>query len=100
MDADGHSVTYCLVEVVNREGEVLPEAALPMTAVLEAGNGAAVLAGFGSSNPITEENYTKGTFTSYRGRAWAVIRSGYEAGEARLAVKAGELSGEAVIRVK
>ncbi len=100
MAADGHSVTYVAIEIVNAGGQILPDAALPMTASLEAENGAAVLAGFGSSNPITAENYTRGEFTSYRGRAWAIVRSGYEAGEARLEVKAGALEGEAVITVK
>ena len=34
------------------------------------------------------ENYTKGRFTSYLGRALAVLRAGYEAGEAKLTVSA------------
>ena len=57
-------------------------------------SGQGSLAGFGSANPITDENYTAGAFTTYKGRALAVIRSGYEAGEAILTVKAdSSLSG-------
>lgn len=46
------------------------------------------LAGFGSANPMTEDNYTSGTCTSYMGRAMAVIRSGYEARTVTLEVNA------------
>ena len=84
--ADGHSLAYVAVEVVDAEGRVVPDAALPLTAEL-AGEGL-VLAGFGSGNPVTAENYTKGSFTSYRGRAMAVVRSEYAVGEAVLTIQA------------
>ena len=50
--------------------------------------GNASLAGFGSANPITEENYTSGSFTSYRGKALAIIRTGEPATAAELTVSA------------
>ena len=50
--------------------------------------GAGTLAGFGSANPVTDENYTAGSFTTYQGRALAVVRAGYETGEIFLTVKA------------
>ena len=46
------------------------------------------LAGFGSSNPITTENYTTGQCTAYQGRAMAILRSGYEPGNLVLKVRA------------
>ncbi len=52
-------------------------------------------------NPITNENYTKGQFTSYLGKALAVLRAGYEAGEAKLAVSAEGLGkSEICLQVK
>ncbi len=51
-------------------------------------SGAASLAGFGSANPITDENYTSGHFTSYRGRALAVLRASEENRQAELTVSA------------
>jgi beta-galactosidase len=51
-------------------------------------SGAAELLGFGSGNPITEENYTRGQFNAFRGSALAVLRAGYETGEANLTVRA------------
>lgn len=84
MDADGQSLIFCEIEVVDEEGRRVPDAALPMTAAV---SGAAVLAGFGSAAPVTEELYSTGTFTSYQGRLQAVLRSGYEPGEAVLTVR-------------
>jgi beta-galactosidase len=49
-------------------------------------NGAGTLAAFGTGKPVTEENYTTGEFTSWLGRFLAVVRSGYEIGEAVLRV--------------
>jgi beta-galactosidase len=54
-------------------------------------SGAAELIGFGSANPITDENYTSGVFSTYHGRAMAIVRSGYEAGEAVLKVSSEDL---------
>ena len=63
--------------------------------------GAGTLDAFGSSNPITDENYTAGTFTSYQGRATAIIRSGYESGSCTLTVSSDEFETvRAVIEVK
>ena len=59
--------------------------------------GSAELAGFGSANPITTENYTTGSFTSFDGRAQAILRSGIVPGKAVLKV-VSEL-GEAVASI-
>ncbi len=76
---------YVRVEVVDAAGSVVPDAAVPLTASV---TGAAMLLGFGSANPITDENYTRGEFTSYHGRALAVLRPGEDAGESTLRVSA------------
>ncbi len=90
--ADGHSAAYVGIAVVDADGNVVPDAEVKLTASLTgtaaAPSGNAVLAGFGSANPITTENYTSGEFTTYRGRAMAVIRSGYESGSTELTVSA------------
>lgn len=48
----------------------------------------AVLAGFGSDNPVTKENYTTGSARTYQGSAMAIVRSGHERGTVRLVVSA------------
>ncbi len=95
MAADGHSLIYACVEIVDAEGRVVPDAQIALKASAE---GAAYLAGFGSANPITAENYTAGSFTAYRGRACGILRSGYEAGEAVFTVES-ETLGNASARV-
>ena len=83
--AGGMSLAHVRAELVDGAGNVVPDAAVALTAQVE---GAAELLGFGSGNPVTAENYTAGRFTSYRGRALAVLRAGHEAGKACLQVSA------------
>ena len=85
LQADGASLAYVWAEIVDDSGNVVPDAAIRLHAEV---SGAAGLLGFGSGNPITEENYTKGTFTSYQGRALAVLRSRFTKGIATLTVTA------------
>lgn len=92
---DGCGLGYVRVEVVDADGRLVPDAAVKLTAEV---SGAATLMGFGSANPITDENYTKGAFTSYCGKAMAVLRAGREPGEAVLRVS-GEGIGTAEIAI-
>ena len=94
--ADGHSLVYVPVELVDAEGNVVPDGDVRLAAKV---TGAAELLGFGSGNPVTAENYTSGVFTTYRGRAMAVLRSGYEAGEAVLQVTAEGCGFEASCKI-
>ena len=94
MAADGHSLVYAAVTIVDAEGNPVPDAEIALQASVE---GAGVLAGFGSGNPITDENYTSGIFKTYRGKAMAVVRSDYQAGEAVLTVEAQEIGTKSVI---
>ena len=56
---------------------MVPDAAVALRANV---SGAGRLAGFGSANPITEEDYTDSETVSYRGRALLIMRAGYESG--------------------
>lgn len=94
LSADGHSVSYIAVELIDANGLVVPDASLVLSATVE---GSVMLSGFGSANPITDENYTIGRFTSYHGRAMAIVRSGYECGEAKLTVSAEGLESASII---
>ena len=85
--ADGQSLAFCNIEVVDRHGRHVPDAEVPMRAWTE---GAGSLAAFGSGIASTEELYTTGSFSSFQGRLQAIVRSGYEPGEVTLFVEAGE----------
>ena len=91
--ADGHDLAYVHIELIDAEGRVVPDAEIRLNA--EA-SGAGGLAGFGTANPMTAEDYTDGETVSWRGRALAIIRSGYESGEISLAVSADGLPGESI----
>lgn len=94
--ADGQSLVFARVEIVDDQGNLVPYAEAELTAEME---GAASLAAFGSARPQTEENYTVGRTITYQGRALAVLRAGYEPGEARFIVRA-EGVAEAVLRLQ
>ena len=84
LPADGRSLMYVEVIVVDEEGRRVPDAELLMDARV---TGEGSLQGFGSAKPITTENYTTGNFTSYRGRIMAVVRAGSMSGIACLCVE-------------
>ncbi len=86
--ADGHDLLYVGIEVTDEAGRVVPNACIRLHASV---TGAASLAGFGSAAPITEEDYTDEEACTCRGRALAILRGGYEAGDCVLTV-----SGEGV----
>lgn len=90
--AEGHDLIYVGIEVVDSEGRVVPNAAIAITGE---SCGSMSLAGFGSANPITEDDYTDDETITYKGRALAILRSGYEPGKFRLTIT-GEGLGEAV----
>lgn len=96
--ADGHDACYALIEVVDAEGNLVPDAQIPLNAKLSLANGSekenvnvAFLAGFGSGNPMTEDNYTDGETVTFRGRATAIIRAGYNIGNVTIEVTCDEL---------
>ena len=110
LSSDGESLAYVAVELVDDQGNVVPDAEISLTAevtVCADGDSAetdcregaedapAYLAGFGSDNPITEDNYTSGTCVSWQGRAMAIVRSGFAAGRVTLAVRGENLAGDA-----
>ncbi len=85
--------TYVGAEITDADGNVVPDAALPMSVQV---TGGAALAGFGSANPLTEENYTSGSFTSYRGRALAILRAKASGGKAKITVSAEGLESVSI----
>lgn len=88
LTADGQSLLFAIVEVVDEKGNPVPYAETEARAQVE---GEAVLAAFGTGRPMTEENYTSGRITTYQGRALAIIRAGYKEGAVKLTVRSREL---------
>lgn len=95
--AQYHSLSL-VRKILGEEGMKEMMAAFGSEAEKEAPDSAACLAGFGSDNPVTEDNYTAGRCHSYQGRALAVVRAGQIAGKALLRVAAPGL-GEASLEI-
>lgn len=85
MKADGHSLIYVGIELVDGQGNHVSYDDTKVSGIVE---GAGTLAAFGSANPITAEKYTSGEFTTFNGYATAIIRSGYTGGSCKLSVSA------------
>ena len=97
--ADGQSLIYGRVEIVDANGNYVPTAEDVMGKCHV--TGAASLVGFGTGRGRTDENYTAGEFTSYEGRWQFIIRSGLDAGNAKVTVEApGLTSSEVEIQIK
>ena len=64
-------IVYVPISLVGENGSVESNADRKLSVAVEGGD----LLGFGSANPRTEETYTSGTFTTYYGKALAVVRS-------------------------
>ena len=65
-------IVYVPVNIEGANGMVESNADRKLTVTVEGGE----LLAFGSANPCTEEQYHTGSFTTYYGRALAVIRAG------------------------
>lgn len=63
-------IVYVDVDIVGENGVVESNADATLTVNVEGGE----LLAFGSANPRTEESYLSGAFTTYYGRALAVVR--------------------------
>lgn len=85
MSADGHDLIYVGIEITDDNGNVVPDAEISITAEV---SGAATLAGFGSGNPQTEDNYTDNETTTFRGRAMAILRAGFQSGRTTIRIAA------------
>ena len=93
MQADGHDLIYVNIQIEDAQGRVVPNAEIHLSAEA-AGSG--WLAAFGTGNPVTAENYTDRNTVSWRGRAQAVLRAGYDPGSLSLTVAADGLAAETV----
>ncbi len=93
MLADGHDLIYAQIDVCDKDGHTVPDAKIQLQASVE---GVAVLSGFGSACPITDENYTDDNAATYKGRAMLIIRAGYEEGECNIKVSAENLDDASV----
>ena len=93
----GQDLAFITVEVLDKAGNVCPEAAIPCNVTV---TGGATLMSAASADLKDTEPYTTPRVTTWKGRAIIVIRSGNKAGTAKVSVKGGKLAGSASVRVE
>lgn len=86
-------IVYVPVTLQGENGVVEANADKKLTVTVEGGE----LLGFGSANPCTEEQYHTGSFTTYYGRALAIVRV---LGNTTITVTDGKETAKAEIAVK
>ena len=93
-EAKTGEIVYVPVNVEGANGIVESNADRKITVTVEGGE----LLAFGSANPCTEEQYHTGSFTTYYGRALAIVRAG-ESGTVKVNASDGRESVSAQIQI-
>ena len=88
-------IVYVPVNVEGANGVVESNADRKLSVTVEGGE----LLAFGSANPCTEEQYHTGNFTSYCGRALAIVRTG-ESGSVKISASDGRESVAVQIEIR
>ena len=97
MDADGQSLTFIIVEVLDKNGTPVPEAAIPCEATV---NGSATLLAFASADLKDREAAVTPKVTTWKGRAMLVVRSTQKKGSAKVSVKSSLPTASLSLRVR
>ena len=84
MTADGQDLSFITVEIIDREGHVCPNAAIPCEAIVK---GQGTLLSFASADLKDCEPYTSPRVTTWKGRALLVVRSSQKKGKAQVCIK-------------
>ena len=84
MQADGQSLTFVNVEVLDKEGRHVPEAAIECEATVK---GAGTLLAFASADLKDTEPYTSPCVKTWKGRALLVVRSTQKKGSVNVSIK-------------
>ena len=87
--ADGQDLIYVTVEILDRNGLVCPDAAIPLTATVK---GAGSLLSFASADLKDTDVYTDAHCTTWKGRALLAVRSSAKSGSVSVTVKGDGLS--------
>ena len=82
--ADGQDLCFITVEVIDSEGNVCPDAAIPCEAFVK---GQGQLLAFASADLKDREPYTSSRVTTWKGRALLVVRSTEQKGKAQVSIK-------------
>jgi beta-galactosidase len=91
--ANGQNLCFLNIDLVGENGITKSSADQALTVRV---SGPAQLQGFGSARPNMAEGFVGSTHTTYYGKALAVIRAGYEPGEAVVTVSGKDLETQTI----
>ena len=95
--ADGQDLSFITVEVVDKNGNVCPDATIPCEAIVK---GQCSLLAFASADLKDREPYTSPKVTTWKGRALLVVRSTQKKGNAQISIKSNLPTATTVIKMK
>ena len=84
LNHDGQDLVFITVEVVDKEGHICPDAAIPCEAIVK---GKGSLLAFASADMKDTEPTTTPSAKTWKGRAMLVVRSSKEKGKVQVTVK-------------
>ena len=87
--ASGEDLAYITLEVIDKNGNIVPDANIPLNVDVK---GRATLLAAASANLKDLEPKTSSEVTTYKGRAIVVIRSGSKSGKATVTVSSTKLN--------
>ncbi len=90
ISADGEDLAYIKLEVIDKNGNLVPDATIPVTVNV---NGKATLLAAATANLRDLEPKTSPNVTTYKGQALIVVRSGKKAGKATVTATSTQFKG-------
>ena len=97
LNHDGQDLAFIIVEVIDKEGNVCPDAAIPCEAVVK---GQGTLLSFASADLKDREPYTSPRVTTWKGRALLVVRSTQRKGNTQVCIKSNLPTATVTIKSK
>lgn len=91
--AGQQDLAYISIEVLDEKGNLASHSDCTIRVEVE---GEGTLIGFGTGNPLSDENYTSAITKAYKGRAMAIIRTTKESGSIKLTAKSEGLNAAVV----
>ena len=90
ISADGEDLAYIKLEVIDKNGNLVPDATIPVTVNV---NGKATLLAAATANLRDIEPKTSPNVTTYKGQALIIVRSGKKAGKATITATSTQFKG-------
>ena len=86
--ADGEDLAYVEIQLTDANGNLKMLTDKKITVTVE---GAGTLLAVGSANPVSEEKFSDGSYTSWHGRVLAIVKSTKESGIIKVTASADDM---------